>query len=208
MGNWWAAKRNRAKSRKVDAVARLGTADYKAQQLLAVEGMRAYMVVRLDERRQIAQQWVDLDSGRKKAAAFGAAFRVRHAHYIFYDNTAQAELQFVHQPTAQMVSAFELDPAHETMDTHEEQLFIAKSALVKRRHAYCCWMLGSFDCFRCSWCLSLADVRRVHVATKRFDRTLQAVKTSLSGSAVDVLDPSYVPITPDLDYRILDQPLS
>ena len=208
MGNHWASKRNRAESRKVDAAARRNMAGYTAQQLLAVEGLRAYMVVRLDERRQIAQQWINLDSGRAAAVAYGAAFRARHAHYLFYDNTAAAELQFVYQPTVEMVSAFENDPAHDMLDIHDEQLYIAKSALVKRRHAYCCWMLGSFDCFDSSWCLTPADVRRVHVATKRFDRHLSAVKTVLSGATVDVLDVSYIPITPDLDYRLLNQPLT
>jgi len=206
MGNHWASKRHRAEARKVADAARLRTADDAARQLRVVEGMRAYMVVRMDERRQIAQQWTNLDSGRETVAAYAAAFRARHAHYLFYDNTPTDKLDFVYKPTEQMVAAFDEDPDHGVIDFYEGQIHIAKCALVKRRYAYCCWMLDSADCFHSSWSLTQAGVDRVHVTTKRFDRRLRAVR--IPGATVDVLGAAYVPGIPGLDRRILDQPMA
>ena len=78
---------------------------------------------------------------------------------------------------------------------------------MKRRYAFCCWLLGSAACFASSWCLTPADVNRVDVTTKRFSLCLLAARTAITEATADVLQAAYVPGSPDLDPRILDQPL-
>ena len=112
-------------------------------QRFVAEGMRAYMTVRMDERLQIAQQWVDYDSGDRAFSAYCMAFEARHALYLAYaeakrlaitsrhlayDNATEDQLQ----PTQQMVAAYEEDPDHDVIDFYENKRFMAIRELVKR----------------------------------------------------------------------------